>query len=221
MRHARAIVWSLLAGVSLAVASAWALAAFGWFTAGDLVATYDERNTQVPAALVPEGWDTRSWHSFTGPGIRRDLVSECMWMGSTLGMTMDGRPQRTIIHISVGWPWRSMTWWDYRSPQVTTIGVQPSRIVTAWNEGVDLGLGSVFGPGGRFGVARKVPIRPLWAGMVLNSFVFACAAFAGVRGVAALRRARRRKLGLCEACAYPVAELAACPECGRARCPAA
>lgn len=217
MGRVRANVWSLLAGVCLAVASAWALAALGWFTDGELMATYDERNTQVPPELVPVGWDIRSWHYSTGPGIRRDLVSECEWMGSTLGMTMDGRPQRTIIHIRVGWPCMSMTWWDYRSPQVAATGVQRSRLVTAWNEGVDIGLGSVLGPGGRFGVARKVPIRPLWIGLAVNALVFAFAAFAGVRGVAAIRRARRRKRGQCETCAYPVAELPACPECGVTR----
>jgi len=208
----RRILLSCLAGVVLAVLSAWGFAVFGVFTEGELVAKYDERNTEIPAGLVPEGWDPRSWHYFTGAGIRRDLVSECEWMGSTLGMTMDGRPQRTIIHVSCGWPIRSLTWFDYVSP---TGAAPPSALQKVWDGGIDVGLAATPGPSGRFGVSRRVPIRPLWAGLLANvAFWSITAAATGVIAVA-WRRARRRKRGLCEACAYPVSGLATCPECGR------
>lgn len=206
---------SMLAGVCLTLMSSWALSTLGWFTQGELVATYEKRNTKIPPDLVPEGWDPRSWHYFTGPGVRRDLVSECEWMGSTLGMRMGGGPQRTIVHIRAGWPFLAMAWWDYRSPEAAVPA--PTGIEEAWQQGVDIGLASIPGPAGRFGVARKIPIRPLWGGFLLNSMVYAFVAVIGVRGAAALRRARRRKRGLCERCAYPVSDLAACPECGFAR----
>lgn len=210
----RRVILSLFTGLILTIVSAWALAMWGSFTGGELVATYSERNTKVPPELVPEGWDPRSWHYWTGVGIRRDLVSECEWMGSTLGMTMDGRPQRTVTHIRVGWPMPAMTWYDYWSDAPKPGG---PWLEESWWMGWDVGANPpTYGPGGkRWSVTPRLPLRPWWPGFAINILVFAAGSFVVLSGAAAWRRGLRRRRGLCETCGYALAGLAKCPECGQ------
>lgn len=188
----------------------------GRFTDGELVATYSERNTMVPGALVPEGWDPRSWHYWTGVGIRRDLVSEREWMGSSLGMMMDGRPQRTITHIRCGWPMPAMAWYDYWSeaPKPGTPWLERS-----WWMGWDVGFKPpAFAAGAtRWDVTPRLPIRPWWPGFGVNAMVYAVLAFLSGTAAHSWRRRRRRLRGLCEACGYALVGLPKCPECGRTR----
>lgn len=214
MPRARRAIVSLIAGMVITIVSGWALALWGGFTGGELVATYGERNTKVPDEFVPEGWEPRSWHYWTGVGIRRDLVSECEWMGSTLGMTMDGRPQRTIIHIRVGWPMPAMAWYDYWSegPKPGASWLEEACWM-GWNVGRKA---PTVAPGSkRWGVTPRLPIRPSWPGFAVNVLVYGAAAYVLQSAVSGWRRRVRRRRGLCEACGYGVAGLAKCPECGR------
>ena len=60
------------------------------------------------------------------------------------------------------------------------------------------------------------PVRPIWAGFLLNTCFHSGMAFAlslGFRRARAVVRARR---GACRACGHPLAGLARCPECGQA-----
>lgn len=213
MGRLRALVLCVCIGVGFTLASAWGLALFGGFVKGDLVATYDEANTKVPAHLVPAGWDIRSWHFWTGPGISRDLVSECIWMGSTLGMTTDGRPQRTVTHVRVGFPCYSMTWYDFWSEAPRA---WPSPFFEIWFMGWDVGHTAVKGLAGssRFGVKPRLPVRPVWTGFAINAFFYSVLAFAAIRGRGAWVHSRRRRAGCCEACGYSLGGSGRCPECG-------
>lgn len=206
----RRLLRSMIAGIGLTVISSWGIAVFGAFSDGELVATYGERNTKVPASLVPEGWAPRSWHYFTGFGMRRDLVSECEWIGSTLGMTMDGRPQRTVIHIRAGFPMLAMTWYDFHSEMRPRGG---SSLAEAWDLGVPLGMQAKVTPA-LWRVESRLPVRPLWPGFAVNAAVYSLLAWGALAGLGAWRRARRRARGLCVACAHPIVGLAICPECG-------
>lgn len=204
------LVRSMICGLLLTVLTSWALAVFGVFTKGELVATYDKRNTRVPVSLVPDGWDPRSWHYFTGFGMRRDLVSECEWMGSTLGMTMDGRPQRTVVHLRVGFPMLAMTWYDYHSEMRSKGG----RSLAEWCAlGVPLGMQAKVTPT-RWRVEPRLPLRPLWLGFAVDAAAYSLLAWGAITGVGAWRRSRRRSRGLCVACAHSLVGLAICPECG-------
>ncbi len=65
--------------------------------------------------------------------------------------------------------------------------------------------------------SRCLPVRPICSPFLINSVLFSLPAALTV--VTSSFKARRRKsLGLCVRCAYPIgtAELATCPECGRA-----
>jgi len=69
-----------------------------------------------------------------------------------------------------------------------------------------------------WGPAAVLPFRPLWLGLFVDSIVLGLPAY-GVLLLAAwvmriLRRARRRRRGLCPACGYAISDLDTCPECG-------
>jgi len=59
-----------------------------------------------------------------------------------------------------------------------------------------------------------LPVDPLWAGLLVNSLIYAIVTWIVARLFVAWRRARRRRRGLCPRCAYDLAGLDTCPECG-------
>lgn len=203
-------------GLLLTVLTSWGAAIFGWFSGGDLVATYESRNTAPPQWLTPDGWDTRSWHATWGPGIRSDLISEQIWMGSSLGMTTDGRRQWTITHVRVGFPMYAMRWLDFASHLP---GEHAGPVRRAWLMGVNVesSLARLI-PARR--VDRRLPLRPIAAGFAVNTLFYAAMAWGGWAGARAIRGAARRRKGLCEHCGYPRPAPRAgpgverCPECG-------
>jgi hypothetical protein len=68
---------------------------------------------------------------------------------------------------------------------------------------------------------RVLPTRPLWAGLIVNTLVYALLVSVIVLAIPIRRRLRTRR-GRCPRCAYELAgDLAACcPECGwRRRAP--
>lgn len=76
------------------------------------------------------------------------------------------------------------------------------------------GLNQVW-PGQSF---RGVPILPLWPGFIANTLCWGFAWFALLNLPGALRRASRRRRGLCETCGYDLSvSTGLCPECGTAR----
>ena len=63
-------------------------------------------------------------------------------------------------------------------------------------------------------VPRALAFRPLWSGMVVNSFVYAAAGWLLISFPMALRRYHRKRRNLCPACAYPIGASSRCTECG-------
>lgn len=69
---------------------------------------------------------------------------------------------------------------------------------------------------------RALPLRPIWIGIVIDTLFYAGVWEAALGGVRAARRWRRRRRGLCAACAYELAGVPVedgvrvCPECGAA-----
>lgn len=60
----------------------------------------------------------------------------------------------------------------------------------------------------------RLPYLPVWLGVVVNTALFAALWMLPLVGIPALRRNRRRRRGLCSRCAYELAGLMVCPECG-------
>jgi hypothetical protein len=199
-RQLRRVALTLICGLLLTIASAWLAAAFSDTTQGKLHSLEHEPAVAIPAYIgAPQDWHLRTWHECWGPGLRYDLVSECEWMGSTLGMSEHTAPNRTLQRMTTGWPLPAMQW-------------DSSTIANAWIGGVPLADRPAIGGL----VARRLPIRPLPLRFLLDSVSFALAIFALVTTVHGLRTARRRRRGLCTHCGYSLSGLPTCPECGSA-----
>ncbi|MEO0716530.1 MAG: hypothetical protein AAFY58_06020, partial [Planctomycetota bacterium] len=65
------------------------------------------------------------------------------------------------------------------------------------------------------GLNEYLPLRPRPVGLIANAVVFTVAAFCADWCWSRLRRARRRRFGLCATCTYDLGSLPVCPECGR------
>lgn len=63
-----------------------------------------------------------------------------------------------------------------------------------------------------------LPYRPIWTGLLVDSFVFASAWWVGLTLLGRARRTARRHRGRCAACGYDLAGnvTGTCPECGKA-----
>ncbi len=66
----------------------------------------------------------------------------------------------------------------------------------------------------KLGTTMPLPIMPLWPGFLVNALFYSALIFGTLAGLSHLKRQRRLRRGLCVQCAYPVAELNRCPECG-------
>lgn len=203
-RHLLAVAVCLLAGVLIQALVAWVLFVHTAYTGGtgvlrDPVLKAGERT--ATGFVVPADWNSRTLVGWWGVGKTRETVSECIWAGSTLGMTSGGGRQATYEGFSAGWPMRSFCGCDYITPGLERFAPASLVDVPAWIKG-----------GG-----HQVPVSPLWGGFVVNTFLFSVPAIGVVRVVGWRREARRRYLGLCAGCGYPVKGLARCPECGAAR----
>jgi hypothetical protein len=199
------VIISLITGALATTASAWFAAAFLDVHDGKLHALeHEQPPVSIPAYIgAPQDWHLRTWHGLRGPAIRYDLVSECEWAGSKLGSSPATAPNRTLQRITTGWPLPAM--------QYDSI---PSA--SAWVRGIPI-LGSSTIAGGL--MPRRLPLRPLPIPFLLDTAAFALAGWAAIFAAAKLRATSRRRRGLCIQCAYPVAGLATCPECGIANHP--
>jgi hypothetical protein len=120
-----------------------------------------------------------------------------------------------------GWPLRSFRCeLHVKDNWVPAPGGTPTLTGHTWSAPGGLILGSPDGPSWAdwppdFPII--IPGTPIWSGVLVNTALFALAWALALYPVASLRRARRRRLGLCERCAYDRRGLppqAACPECG-------
>ena len=60
------------------------------------------------------------------------------------------------------------------------------------------------------------PVKPIWAGFLLNTCFYSGTAFVLSLGFRRARAAVRTRRGACRSCGHPLAGLARCPECGQA-----
>jgi hypothetical protein len=82
----------------------------------------------------------------------------------------------------------------------------PSRV---WREGIPtVPIGAL---------SFKLPLRPIWPGLLANTFFYAAIMLGVLVGLRAWRTRRRLARGRCVACGYELGEgVAVCPECGLA-----
>jgi hypothetical protein len=117
--------------------------------------------------------------------------------------------------VRTGWPLRAMRWELIQddpgpSPGASTppTGFLPDSV---WNGGIPL---PDVAPSRYKGGWVRLPVRPVLAGFVGNSALYAAALWAGFVTPKTLRASLRRRRGRCTACGYQLAGLRTCPECG-------
>jgi len=94
--------------------------------------------------------------------------------------------------------------------------VQPDRRPpTAWRSGI---LGSAQWPAfnGIDNDWKRLPIRPIWPGFLINTLFYTIVLWLLIPGPFALRRLIRIKRGRCRKCGYDLRGTpgSGCPECG-------
>jgi hypothetical protein len=65
-------------------------------------------------------------------------------------------------------------------------------------------------------LSRGLAFAPVWPGFAINTIFYAAILWAVFAVPGVVKRHRRRKRGLCRACAYPIGASVVCSECGAA-----
>jgi len=123
-----------------------------------------------------------------------------------------------LVQIRVGWPLgclayeRTLILQDARG----TIEWVMDEPESPWRGGLAVPdwTPELSAPVNEAAFIRRIPIRPIWSGLLVNSALHAGLLGAGVWGAGRLARWRRRARGLCLRCGYDVRGLGRCPECG-------
>ncbi|MCH9057265.1 MAG: hypothetical protein IIB55_01415 [Planctomycetes bacterium] len=127
----------------------------------------------------------------------------------------DGQAHLSWRDVASGWPMLALR---FRERTARKSGLAGNRNLI--NTTVTIQYGHPITD--RFGLHNILPLRPVWPGFVINTFLFTIPAYLVLvivgAGTAMLRRRRRRRKGLCTACGYDLAGLngGRCPECGQA-----
>ena len=204
MSRTRRYLLPVLGALALTVALAWAGAVASNLTGSTFQHAPGAGELAGLRVYVPGDWTPRTWLVRRGPGLRHDLLSECIWMGSTLGASPSTAPNRTMHVVSAGWPLPALQWTTYPKSEAT------GALARAWDEGIPITRQRTLITGD----LRRLPLRPVWAGLVADVALSAGGFVLGSRWLARRRGERRRDRGDCEACGYHLAGLGKCPECG-------
>jgi hypothetical protein len=224
LRFERAVVVAAL-GVLIAFVVAWCAALWGTV---HVVATAPLRPLAVdlppPPPLewpgrVPPDWGAPKFVVVgTGPALR-------------VGVGYSRTDGTTVIEA--GWPMRALRATEL-APKMTADarkvsyagGVALARMVELklqWHEDYSRTPGTPSGTPAILGMVtetrtpfRRLPLEPLWPGLLVDSALYAGVVAVGFLGFTTLRGRARRRRGRCIACGYPVGSGGRCPECGLA-----
>lgn len=152
------------------------------------------------------------------PGVHRYRIPnldlpECEM--KRLVRTRHARPQEPMneSHLSIwrqdwyGWPWLALTY-EIKYQQLVPYGSRCTGVFGAldWQDAERRGI--------RVTEVRALPLRPVWAGFLGNSLLFAASMYlfgwTAFRG----RRLVRSRRGRCASCGYPIGTSRICSECG-------
>lgn len=207
---------ALLLGLALTVLTSWLAAAFSDLTGATFLPAPNSPSLAYLRTPPPHDWTVRTWLVRHGLGIRHDLVSECVWAGSTLGSSPSTAPNRTREVVSVGWPLPALQWTAGSSPGWWT----PPRwkdltVAGAWKGGLPQPIMRALATSDE----RRVPLRPVPAGFLADVALFTAAGWWAVEWYTRAKQERRRARGACVPCGYDLSGTGAntvCPECGQA-----
>lgn len=150
------------------------------------------------------------------------MISGEWYSGSRSEDAPDSGTSYDLVEVRVGWPFRTFTYErTLESSGLGSILLLFDEPDSDWIGGLKvpawlLSWGS--SPSGSFASEdriRRIPLRPLWGGIVVVAGMHAVPIGAAWFGVAWAARWRRRRRERCERCGYDVRGLAVCPECAR------
>ncbi len=208
----RRVVGSLMVGVVVTVLVAWILP-------GPTQSAYHRAGSVKPdwPMLVPEDWPSEPNTSF-----RRIYRTQTFIVHSVVRNKPSNFDGYWAREFQQGWPFRALVRYD--ASKYTPNGTRTGS--SGWIElklptlhaGLTVPpqwLPALLTPD------RPLPIKPLWPGFVANTIVWGSIPCTFMVAAGHLQRRRRARRGLCVQCAYPIADLKICPECGKAvACPA-
>lgn len=202
-RIARRVVLFLILGAIVNVGVAW------W---GAAMMPFRNHSNHRPTGAgpwpidVPEDWPP------SVDGIANDwaLVTWIMVAGEERHSTGHNRsaPNHHVNVFEAGWPMRSLRTWTISAPPYETsddrdhktrMGIDAAEIVPFFQNRSRL----------------PVPLQPIPLGFTLNTLFYASIFFFPSAGICKLKQHRRLRRGLCPHCAYDLAGITNCPECGR------
>lgn len=237
------VVVAAVLGAVVTVASAWAFAGLSHYRARPPLRSWNGGPGDPPLATVPQGKYIVAVFIDLGPGVRR--YTQILITNShsaddrrfddrgRLPGSLVARVERRfagrvpdpraplIVEERAGWPAPALSHEVEIGPSPFSV-VQPA-INVHWGIDLDTDINpgrlmslSGFGDGDR---PRALPLRPEWPGFAINTALYGAIAYLVLFGAGTLRRARRRRRGLCPHCGYDRRGLGAdslCPECGHA-----
>jgi len=195
--------------------------------------------TTVGVAWGLAAWDSEHPRS-AAPITPTDLI---IWR-ERADDSWPSRPDTVVCAVGVGVSWRSMTGWgrwpdDLYYVSVYTYGL-PARALQFHGVMAHANFdthSALFGNETTLegnGAGRALPLRPIFPGFLVNTLFYAAIWFGIFFGVAALRRALRKKRRRCVKCSYDLRGhqlpspsgrgaggegVKGCPECGWGRGP--
>lgn len=213
MRIASRILLFLLLGALLTVAVAWSTALFSRVTHVEIRHAPPVTSGRIRSAAfgdwrIPVDWNVHTHVAASGPGVRYGLVTESVWMGSTLGM-ISGSQNRSMERVRVGWPLPAL---EYRGEMDESVRLAPANLARLRLEGIrpPVRASHLY-----LGADRRLPIQPVWAGFLIDTLLYAAILFTITAAPRSLIRARRRRRKRCPYCNYDLQTLTTCPECGK------
>ncbi len=116
-----------------------------------------------------------------------------------------------------GWPLRSASWsliaYVLPSSGISEPLISQHKYYVA-NAGTHTGYAYGTQPPAGAGSPRRIPLTPIWTGLLANTALFTLTLFLPVRLFALIRWLRRPPAHICTTCGYDSTGFPRCPECG-------
>ncbi len=200
-RRCAGLLFLLFLGAIVNVSVAWAAC---------LITTHP---ATVPPGFRMEGggpWRVPFTTDWTGD-VRAVASRYGLRIDQHYGLIQNPPVNKTMFNIwRAGWPFHSMTWLEPHAAPWASLSW--GGFGEAWRHGI--WPGAVHEAGARMEPWRRLPLRPEWPGFAANTIAFAGLWWVALFGTREWRRSRRRRVGRCIQCGYPIGVSDVCTECG-------
>lgn len=206
-RHIRRIAWSLAIGAVMTVLVAWLVLLIS------IDANQAQSQWQDPRPwpiVAPAEWPSQpELVRQTSNGAITFLYLAHGQIGWQDRIKVDPKATKFTVQVaSYGWPFHALaTFVAGRQDKAGMVWMD----LGSWRAGVT--MPNTWHDFRGFPLS-PFPPYPLWPGFAIYTLFFGSIAWIAPMVVGYLKRRRRACRGLCIQCAYPIAGLSACPECG-------